>query len=1557
MDVQTLLTTLLQARGTDQSLAFTGSLVGSTDLAALLETYFPDGTVSIAGTTIDTSTDGTSVDVGGSVDYQQLAACQLAMTLTPTATDVFCAIVLTPSTGWGLAGPFPNVLDATMTALSFVGGGLVVASGQYTEPFQGLTVERGMTVVGALDMATTSGLGYLSLILPGVASLPLHGAVTDPDLPEIVLQTTPVSGTLAGTGLSGVSLVFTLGNASTTGDPPIAVATAELQASVDLGHGVGGSVKVDLTSAASTLTVAMTFENASLASGFDVLQPFIGAADPLSSLPTELLQAVKAAASTVVLRAVDVVLEPTTMTVQSADVAIAVELSRFGVFDALSALKVDELDLTWSVDPTTTPATVTFSAVAPVQVTPTCPVLVGFQTQPADGYVIFVREDTDAVLHLADLVTAFSPGLTLPELDVSDLAVTLSPRVSQYSFATTISGSWPAHDDLPDVAQVAVDVVYDAAATPALSGSIKGTLSLPVPTGAATAEPATIASGNGDGDGFDPPPRQIDLLLGASRPAGGDGWLLEGATGPGDVVPVGDLIDALVHNFGVDDSVPDVISTLTISDLGVSFDTSSDTFTFGCGLEIVVEGTPVDLLVNVTVTKGTTGYDKTFGGSILVGPFEFDLRFTSTATGSTSFVAVYTHAPSDPAEISLKDLVAAISPSAAADIPAGITIGLTDVKLVFVRDDGASEVAFGLDLALSLSLSDLPLVGSMVPADALRIDSLQIGYSSATLTADQAKDIDSQLPATVVPFPAGGLPAGVVVAADIVVAGEPQHVSLAIPAPSSSPPAPDPLALTASAAPTAISAADAAAASTTRWFDVQRTVGPISLARVGVSYQDGSLFFLLDAAVNLSALQLGLDGLGLGSPLSHFAPEGHLDGLAIGFQQGPVTISGAFLHVASPPPGVTDEYLGELTIAVEPYLISGVGAYAKVDGHPSFFVFAEVTGEFGGPPAFFITGFMGGVGYNWALNLPAPEQVYTFPFIAGLDDPNVFGANPSPIDVLNALSGAGGKPAWVSPALGENWIAGGLRFTSFELVLGKALVVAAFGKDFEIALLGLATISLPQGAPPEETYAYVELQFEVVLKPDDGIFSATASLTPNSYLLTRQCHLTGGFAFFLWFGSNPHAGDFVVTLGGYHPAFTPPAWYPRVAPLGFNWQVSDKVLIKGGVYFALTPTAAMAGGTLQVQFDDGDLKAWVSAYANVMVRWRPLYVTADIGISVGVKYRMSLGFTTVTLSVELGATLSLWGPPTGGVAHIDWSIISFSIGFGAGKRSAGDLTLDWSGVEALLPNAPAATTTPAAAAVAATPAAASTTPIVLTLSVNDGLLRTDSTTDDWIVRADQLALTSASTVPMTSITFGTVTVDLPSGAATTIDIRPMGVTGATSTHSISIISVDDPTTPLNFAQWSTSVQTASLPEAIWGTPLADSAAPAPTANLVTGLATNLYFRPPRSAPGATLGPVDPASLITPLGGGYLPLDPSHQVDPIAPPTPDANSIVTVIADVASQTTTQVQQQLVAALAGYAAAPPTSAPLTRFGEQAGTQFAQPPMLAGAAPSRLDNGAHP
>jgi hypothetical protein len=574
---------------------------------------------------------------------------------------------------------------------------------------------------------------------------------------------------------------------------------------------------------------------------------------------------------------------------------------------------------------------------------------------------------------------------------------------------------------------------------------------------------------------------------------------------------------------------------------------------------------------------------------------------------------------------------------------------------------------------------------------------------------------------------------------------------------------------------------------------------------------------------------------------------------------------------------------------------------------------------------------MGGVGYNWKLSLPPPDQVFKFPFVAGLGDPAIFGsANPTPLQVLQTLSGQGGKDPWVSPELGENWIAAGLQFRSFELVLGRALAVVAFGRDLEIALLGVANMTLPQDATTN-AYAYIELQLEVVLKPDDGVFSAIASLTPNSYLLTRECHLTGGFAFCLWFGGNDHAGDFVLTVGGYHPAFDRPEWYPTVPALGINWKVDDSLVIKGGAYFAITPTAGMVGGSLEVLYASGNLKAWLTAYVNVMVRWRPFYLTGGAGVSVGVSYRLDLGFTTTTLTIELGASLKLWGPPTGGIAHIDWTVISFTVAFGHDELGAGSKTLDWAGFEALLPHP------------SADDGHKAPPPAVLDLSINGGLTRTDSESGAWIVRADELRLTSTSAAPFTSAAFGSVAVPLPKDAKTKIAIRPMGVAEATSEHTITITG--DESGPVDLAAWpAPEARTSKLPEALWGDPLHDDVQPAPKAKLVEGLATAVAFAAPSATVGAAVGPVDPASLVGPLGGGYQPLDAQRQAEPIAPPVHDAGAIKAIRDGIASDASKRAQTALVRALAGYGAAPPTNAPLEAVGEQAGVLFAQAPLLA-------------
>jgi hypothetical protein len=1047
-----------------------------------------------------------------------------------------------------------------------------------------------------------------------------------------------------------------------------------------------------------------------------------------------------------------------------------------------------------------------------------------------------------------------------------------------------------------------------------------------------------------------------DIELYAGHPSTG-GWDFRGVIGKEHPVRIGDLVLDLGNHFNV--TLPAALHEFTLKDFEFAFNTQSGKASGKFTVDFEIERTAIELTLTADLEKGK----KSVTGLLYIGTSKFDVAFKDDT--SKTFTAKW----SDKNPLTFADIANKFGWTDMPPMPERLDLALTDAEFfydfdaksmvlsahsqhygqivfaTFVPQNGARVYLFELDVPLNVELSDLPLIGPQLPSSAkLGIKNLEVIISSGQL--GQVSELNTLLAKVGdSPLIPKTLNAGLTFAANIELGSDQQPFVL--PLTSDKKPAPlQPLASTPSGdnrlAPLKPAAAPPSYNADATWFEIGKTLGPVSFKRIGVEYQNSKLFFLLDASLDFSGLTIAADGLGLGSPLTKFEPEPHLDGVSLSFSSGPLTIDGGFLVVPPPlPPGVTEEYMGEVVIAFKPFLISGVAAYAKVDGNPSVFVFAQIKGEFGGPPAFFISGFMGGFGYNSQLNLPEFDQLYTFPFIAGLDDPTIFGnAKPTPLDVLRAFSGGGGKKAWITPTTGENWIAAGVMFRSFELVLGRVLLIVSFGKEFEIALLGLASMSLPQGATAADAYAYVELQLEALLKPAEGSFSIIASLTENSYLLSKDCHLTGGFGFCVWFGPNKHAGDFVITIGGYHPAFSPPLWYPKVPQVGFNWVVGGGVTVKGGAYFALTPTAVMAGGSLEVLYQSDDLRAWFTAYANLMIRWKPFYFTAGIGISLGASFRLNLLVTSVTITVEVGASLDLWGPPTGGVVHIHLWIFSFSVAFGAEPLHPEDLILKWDGFKSLLPSTSAGKSPSPAMLTSETSASK---PVLLNVNINGGLLRQDAT-GMWIVRADELVFTTQSAIPTSSLKITNKSLSLPDGAPSTINIRPMGLQGVKSEHSVTLTYLDE-NKDIDLATWPTpATQTANLPEALWGAPLKDKEKPAPAAETIRGLPTGLTFTTPPATAGAAIGPVDPSSLVDELGGGYMPLHPAQQSDAIPAPVVDANSITEIMSTLASQATLQAQQALVTALKGFAAAPPSSAPLAELAKRAGSLFSEAPLRA-------------
>lgn len=311
------------------------------------------------------------------------------------------------------------------------------------------------------------------------------------------------------------------------------------------------------------------------------------------------------------------------------------------------------------------------------------------------------------------------------------------------------------------------------------------------------------------------------------------------------------------------------------------------------------------------------------------------------------------------------------------------------------------------------------------------------------------------------------------------------------------------------------------------------------------------------------------------------------------------------------------------------------------------------------------------------MKVPGIEGVATFPLVEEAINPNT---NTNSQDQTARLDKElESLQKYIPPATGETFLAIGIKFTSFKTVDSFILLTLGFGDRFELNILGLSTLIAPPEVGAGETFvtpvAEVQLALKASFLPKEGIVAVRAQLTNNSYILSKKCHLTGGFAFYSWFAPNEHQGDFVLTLGGYHSQFKVPAHYPKVPPLALNWQVSDKLLFKADAYFALTASALMTGGHIQATWESGSIKAWFNAGLDFLIAWKPYHYDASVYIDMGVSYTYHL-FGTHHITVGIGASLHLWGPEFSGIAKIHLWIVSFTIHFGENKSKPQPLS--WS---------------------------------------------------------------------------------------------------------------------------------------------------------------------------------------------------------------------------------------------------------------------------------------
>lgn len=1081
---------------------------------------------------------------------------------------------------------------------------------------------------------------------------------------------------------------------------------------------------------------------------------------------------------------------------------------------------------------------------------------------------------------------------------------------------------------------------------------------------------------------------KVPVTITAGLDASGT-WAFSGKTQPGAAIEVGDLITDLATTFGVPAIPEGALHGLTISDIAVDFAAGSapgspGKFHFGCSGRFAIADHELDAIVDITLTSGQSGYTGTFTGLLEVKTGQITTEKIGITLAGGVLTADWTAAPGH--GLTLTDLAAAFGFADLPALPSALQFGLQSLHFSYDFDSASKELvlaasttggskaelisalvtrsgnqhrvtAFAVDLRLGIKLADLPLVGDKLPdADQLGIPDLGCWILSDPVSKAEAGVISKLAPAGYPKLPDADVQTRVLLVGQLQLGASQIPLDLPIGTSASAQAAlPAGQAATPAAGPSAPAVPEAPPEDGTKWFAVDKTIGVFAFQRIGIQYLSdggGTLFFLLDASIALGPLTFSTQGLGIGSPLTHFTPAFHLSGLGLTYSAPPLSISGALyaLPASQLGAGVSYQYDGLAVVQARQFGLAAVGSYARLaDGEPSLFVFAQLRAPLGGPPAFFVTGLMGGFGYNRSLTLPAQDELLAFPLIA-LGAPPGPGQQPSAVDpaqVLRLLEGTAAPPngtakAWIAPKAGEYWLAVGVEFTSFELVTTKAMLVAEFGTEFVLALLGLSTMRLPQGAPDAETYAYVELELEAVFKPAAGFFGLTAVLSQNSYVLAPAAKLTGGFAFYLWFGDNPNAGQFVITIGGYHPAFSPPPYFPQVPRVGLNWPVSDVVTVKGGGYFALTTSCAMAGGGLEVQFHSGNLRAWFIAQADLLVSWNPFFFLADIGVSIGVSYTLDVAGISNTLSLSIGASLAMWGPPTGGTVTVHLWIVSFTVDFGAKQGDAATEPLTKAQFASLLPAAPVkATVTGGLAASAADPHA-------------DGQ-------QIWIVRSGSFTFTTESALPAATVTCAGASV--ATGAAATgtalvtggtVNVRPMNLHGTASVHTVRVQNTDDGSYQ-DLAAWSPATNSRSLPASLWGEPLtADGtftqSPQLPTADVVRSAPVGAVLSMPGPALGATTGLVDLDDVayepvVPPGQPGVTGQSPLRQSVPAVPdflPAPDQTSLAQV-ARIGAGTAAGGRTGLLGALAAARLYDQPSDPMTELAAGAGHLFTDPPLL--------------
>ena len=417
-------------------------------------------------------------------------------------------------------------------------------------------------------------------------------------------------------------------------------------------------------------------------------------------------------------------------------------------------------------------------------------------------------------------------------------------------------------------------------------------------------------------------------------------------------------------------------------------------------------------------------------------------------------------------------------------------------------------------------------------------------------------------------------------------------------------------------------------------------LGPVALPQVTVILGAGDSGPFAAATAEITA-QLGpiaaaVDGFGLEVRAAAPGSGGNIGPLDLALALRPptsialqvtsdVVTGGGFLSV-DPDKG---QYAGGVQLKFQSLSLAAVGLLATKlpNGVHGYSLVVLVSVRF--PPVELGFGIsLTGVGGLVAVNRTVALDALRGGLQTGALDSVLFpaGIDKDPIKVVGDLDRyfpPAGNQYVVGPAAELQWGDGGL-------VTARIGLLIEFPSPTRIVLLGQLRLGLPTPATP-----IVDIQLDLLGSLDLtakqlALDAVLRNSRVASFALTGQAALRAGW------GTDP---IFLLAVGGFSPAFQPPASFPVLERVALSLSQSANPRLRLQAYFALTSNTVQVGARLDL-YASVDLSVLGTFAMSAMIsfdalfQFKPFAFEIDIAVSVALLWNNS-PFLAISLEVKL----------------------------------------------------------------------------------------------------------------------------------------------------------------------------------------------------------------------------------------------------------------------------------------------------------------------------------